>query len=112
MSNSLFYVQHIIEHLCRVHSTKAEETLEGVICSLFANLWCWVRRFWPAPPSLHAIRHIETEPVHPNSRVAYSLLCRRPLRRRRQTAQRRNRTRRVLLRSSRRSAATGHTRVR
>jgi hypothetical protein len=34
-----------------VHSTKAEETLEGVICSLFANLRSWVRRFWPDSPS-------------------------------------------------------------
>ena len=34
-----------------MHSTKAEETLEGVICSLFANLRSWLRRFWPESPS-------------------------------------------------------------
>jgi hypothetical protein len=37
---------------------------------------------------------------------------RRPMRRQRQTAQHRNKTRRVLYRSSRRSATTGLTRVR
>jgi hypothetical protein len=89
IQNGLFSPDHIIKGTVRVHSTRAEETLERVIRSLFANPRSWVRRFWPESPSPQTriprvpVRR-ERSPTPPavhNRKAAVSRLSRPPLRR-------------------------------